>query len=123
VTAESANNVTIFDLAKRAAVGTVEVESRPRVVVFSADGRRAYISCEIAATVLVVDTASRARIARIELAAPEKPEGTVFSPDRKSYFVATSHGNSIAVIDAATNKIESRIPVGQRPWGIAITAE
>jgi YVTN family beta-propeller protein len=27
------------------------------------------------------------------------------------------------VIDAATNRIESRIPVGQRPWGIAITAD
>jgi YVTN family beta-propeller protein len=37
--------------------------------------------------------------------------------------VATGRGNSVAVVDASSNKLLDMIPVGQRPWGIALTPD
>jgi len=37
--------------------------------------------------------------------------------------VATGRGNCVAVIDAENQKLLSLIPVGQRPWGIALTSD
>ncbi|MFP5285966.1 MAG: hypothetical protein ACLGI9_09540, partial [Thermoanaerobaculia bacterium] len=38
-------------------------------------------------------------------------------------YVANGHGNSVAVIDAAARKVVRTIPVGQRPWGIAVSRD
>ena len=47
----------------------------------------------------------------------------MLSPDESRLYVATGRGNSVAVIDTATNRVERFIAVGQRPWGIAITPD
>jgi PQQ-dependent catabolism-associated beta-propeller protein len=122
VTGETSNTVTVFEMKSRRAVRTIPTDQRPRVVVFSSDGKRAYVSCEVAATLLVLDAASGSRLARVAFEGAEKPEGIAFAPDRKSYWVATSHGHSVAIVNAETNAIQARVPVGQRPWGVAMTA-
>src|SRR5207237_7018851 len=117
---EATNSVSVIDLASPRVVATVAVDQRPRVAQFSPDGSRAYISCEIGASVLVLDAGTRRRLARVALSAPEKAEGIAFSKDGDYFYVATSHGNTVAVVNAKTNRIEARIPTGKRPWGIAI---
>jgi YVTN family beta-propeller protein len=42
------------------------------------------------------------------------------SPDGSTVYVATGRGNSVAVLEAETLAERARIPVGQRPWGIAL---
>ena len=38
-------------------------------------------------------------------------------------YVANGHGNSVAVIDAKAWKVVEVIPVGRRPWGVAVSAD
>ena len=45
------------------------------------------------------------------------------SPDGKRVYVATGRGNSVAVIDGEHLTLITLIPVGQRPWGIALTPD
>ena len=45
------------------------------------------------------------------------------SPDGRRIYVANGHANSVSVIDAASETLTATIPVGKRPWGIAITPD
>jgi YVTN family beta-propeller protein len=37
--------------------------------------------------------------------------------------VANGHGNSVTIIDAKAWKVAAIIPVGRRPWGVALSAD
>jgi YVTN family beta-propeller protein len=49
------------------------------------------------------------------------PIGLALSGDGKSLYVALSRLNSIGVIDIATQKLVSQIPVGNAPYGITVS--
>jgi YVTN family beta-propeller protein len=49
--------------------------------------------------------------------------GVVVSPDGKTLYVATGHGNSVSVIDMAAQKVTKVVAVGKRPWGLALTPD
>ena len=50
--------------------------------------------------------------------------GLALSPDGKTLYVTMGRGESVAVIDVATRKVERLIDsVGSRPWGIAVSAD
>ena len=38
-------------------------------------------------------------------------------------YVATGRGNSVAIIDGESLTFLQYIPVGQRPWGVALSAD
>ena len=100
---------------------SVNVGKRPRDLAFTPDGKRAYVTSEVGGTVWVIDVPTEKAIKVIELPKDSKPMGVVVSPDAKRVFVANGRGGTVSVIDAATNAVVSTIPVGQRPWGIALT--
>ncbi|HET7813336.1 MAG TPA: GH92 family glycosyl hydrolase [Candidatus Baltobacteraceae bacterium] len=56
------------------------------------------------------------------VAAGKEPRDAVFSPDRKTLYVADRGGQSLAIVDAATMKA-SFVKVGQSPDGTAISAD
>ena len=97
--------------------------ARPRGVLFNRGGTRAYVTSEVAGSVNVMDARAHRVIAHIKLGGAHHPVGLVLGPDEKRLYVATGRGNSVAVIDTATNRIERFIAVGQRPWGIAISRD
>jgi YVTN family beta-propeller protein len=35
-------------------------------------------------------------------------------------YTANGPSNDVSVVDAATRQVIARIPVGQRPWGVAV---
>jgi YVTN family beta-propeller protein len=45
------------------------------------------------------------------------------SPDGRELYVSTGRGNSVVVIDTATDKLVATIPVGERVWGIALSPD
>ena len=71
----------------------------------------------------VVDAVHHKVLRAIKLPPTAKPVGVVLSPDGKKIYVANGHGNSVSVIDAATEKLTATLPVGKRPWGIAVTRD
>jgi len=78
--------------------------------------------------VSVIDATEHNVVGTIELpkgddTSPLKPKGIVVSPDAKTIYVATGRGNSVAVIDAQSQKLVQLIPVGQRPWGLELSPD
>jgi YVTN family beta-propeller protein len=44
-------------------------------------------------------------------------------PDGKRVYVSNGGEASVSVIDTATNAIVATVPVGQRPWNMALTPD
>ena len=81
------------------------------------DGRELYVTCEAAYAVIVVDTATRRKVAEIPVGG--QPMDVTFSPDGRRAFVSNRLDDSVSVIDAAeTRKVVATIPVGDEPHGV-----
>jgi YVTN family beta-propeller protein len=44
-------------------------------------------------------------------------------PDGKKVFVSNGGDANVMVIDTGSNKVVGNIPVGQRPWNMAVTPD
>jgi DNA-binding beta-propeller fold protein YncE len=88
----------------------------------SPDGRLAYVPVygdsgvgrpgSDGRTIDVVDLASHARVATIDLGRPERPHAAHFGRDGRLY-VTTELTRTITVVDPRTNAVVDRIPTGQ----------
>ena len=105
------------------------VDSRPRVAEFTADGSQVWVSAEIGGTVTVIDPKTRKILGKIEFEIPGvnqdaiQPVGVRITKDGKRAFVALGPANRVAVVDAATFKVERYLLVGQRVWQLAFTPD
>ena len=75
--------------------------------------------------ITVIDQATLAVTGHIPLGEAEGGQGQgpavmVATPDNKKLYTANWSGNSISVVDVATNAVTS-IPLGGRPWAIAMS--
>jgi YVTN family beta-propeller protein len=100
-----------------------KVGTRPRDLAYTPDGTRAYVSCELDASLYRMpipqgDPAQQLIKLRIEA----RPMGVVFDAGRHLLYVSTGRGGTVAVIDPQKARLVAEIPVGARPWGIALTA-
>jgi len=50
----------------------------------------------------------------------ESPRALILDPEGRKIYVVNSGSNTVSVIDKTTKKEERTIPVGKRPYGIAI---
>ena len=46
-----------------------------------------------------------------------------FTPDEKLLFVTNGVSNDVSVIDVAAQRVIKSIPVGELPWGVAISQQ
>jgi YVTN family beta-propeller protein len=123
ITSESSSSVSVIDTQSGQVVKQFLVGARPREAAFTADSARAYVTAENGNVVSVVDTRDHSVVKTISLPGQLKPKGVVVSADGKRVYVATGRGNSVAVIDGEHLTLITLIPVGQRPWGIALTPD
>jgi YVTN family beta-propeller protein len=75
-----------------------------------------YVTCEAASSVVVVDTATRGKVAEIPVGG--QPMDVTFSPDGRRAFVSNRLDDSVSVIDVGTRKVVATIPVGDEPHGV-----
>lgn len=71
--AESADSIDIFDVARGELAASVRVGDRPRGIGFLPDGSRAYVAAENADLVAVIDTRTREVIARVKAGKRSRP--------------------------------------------------
>lgn len=57
------------------------------------------------------------------IAVGQGPVGVAVSPDGKHVYVANSAGNTVSVIDTASNSITATIPVGDGPVAVAVSPD
>ena len=88
------------------------VDSRPRFAEFKPDGSELWVSSEVGGTVSVIDPVKQVVTQKIAFDVPGlrkeqiQPVGIRFTPDGKLAFVALGPANRVAVIDAATKKVD-----------------
>ena len=49
--------------------------------------------------------------------------GVMLDPRRERLYLSTGRGGTVAVVDMRGPKLVAEIPVGPRPWGIALSAD
>jgi YVTN family beta-propeller protein len=122
------NSVSFFDLRadRNRRVATVPVQLEPNGVVFSPNGRKAYVANTISGTVSVIN----ANIANGLISAPSmhipvgtEPYSLVLTPNGTRLYVANARSNNISVINTATDTVIATINTTNflQPRGLAIT--
>lgn len=124
VTNESDNSVSIIDTGTLKVVRSVRVGLRPRDVAFTADGAAVYVSGEFDASVYRIAVPGGEPVVRlVQLRKEARPMAVVRDHARNRLYVSTGRGGTVAVIDLADSKLVAEIPVGTRPWGIALSKD
>ncbi len=123
VTCEEKGEVFVIEPTQQRVLAKIEVGGRPRSVAFLPDGSRAYVACESGGFLAVLDAKVHSLLQKIDLAKGALPMGTVVSRDGKELYVTTGRGNSVSIVDTATNAVAATIPVGGRAWGIALSPD
>jgi YVTN family beta-propeller protein len=114
VTCEEDNEVYAVDTTTLKVVGRMKTAARPRSIAFTKDGSAAFVTDENAATVTILNPAKHAVAGAIVL---PRPAGT-------HVLVSLGRARAVAVIDAAAKKLVRTIEnVGDRPWGIDVSAD
>jgi len=124
VTSETDSTVSIIDSSSLKVLKTVHVGLRPRDVAFTPDSKAAYVSGEGDASLSRVPIPSGEPVTRLlQLSQTARPMGVVFDAAHKRVYVSTGRGGTVAVVqeDGAGAKLLKEIPVGARPWGIALS--
>jgi YVTN family beta-propeller protein len=131
VASTTSNLVDVVDTATNARIQTIEVGMEPVAVAVRPDGLQVWVSNHVSDSVSVIDTdpASPSYHHVIETITQsdaaggttfDEPVGIAFASNTKAY-VALSSKNDIAVVDAATYAVASRIHVtAQEPRAIAV---
>ncbi|MFH0980510.1 MAG: multiheme c-type cytochrome [Planctomycetota bacterium] len=88
----------------------------PLNLALSPDGKELYVACEASNTVVVVEVATRQRVAEIETGG--QPTDVTFSPDGARAYVTHRLDDSLAVVDTRTRRVLRTIPVGDEPHGV-----
>lgn len=121
--------VSIVDLATNRVQQTLNPNdggAPPDGIVYSREGQQLFMSDTNGEIIVAsVDSAGQLTLSN-KIALPtlgggtSYPIGLALSDDGKSLYVALSRLNSIGVIDIATQKLVSQIPVGNAPYGIVV---
>jgi len=81
----------------------------------------AYVPNEGSGTLSVIDTTTDLVVA--EIAAGQKPRGTVISVDGRRAYVSDQPNNQLVIIDLATRRQAGTIPLGESPEGVGISPD
>ncbi len=107
-----------------AIAGEVPVGRTPGFVAIAPNGKFAYVANRAAGVVTVVDTAVDKVVATIPI--PDgPPQYLAFAPDGSRLYVSVFNDadrsiNRVAVLDTQTNTVLTTIPVGTRPYALAV---
>ncbi|MFE4588268.1 YncE family protein [Streptomyces laurentii] len=132
VTDFGADTVTFVDPA-RGPLASVRVGTAPYGLAVGADGRAWVATAE---GVAVVDTRTRARLARVPYRTATGPVttgeyrgggmGIALSPDGRRVYVGVNvpGGNgTLEIVDTRTLKVVDRVPVGRRPFDVDVSRD
>jgi YVTN family beta-propeller protein len=91
---------------------------QPMGIVFSKDGKLAFVAIGRANRLAVVDTGTFEVKAFILIG--QRPWHMALSPDGSKLYTANGLTNDMTVIDVPSLKAEKSVPVGRLPWGVVI---
>jgi PQQ-dependent catabolism-associated beta-propeller protein len=124
VSAEVGGTVSVIDAQNRTIIRKINFDIpgiqpeliQPVGIVFSKDGKVAFVALSHANRIAVVDTSTLAPTTYILVG--ERPWHMALDPDGSKLYVANGNTNDLTVIDTASLKAIRSVNVGQLPWGV-----
>jgi gliding motility-associated-like protein len=119
VPVSSTNSIAVIDPATNNVIQTIPIGATPVVMVLSPDGSTAYVatistsSYPYPSSVLVVNMATNKVIATMPVGAASN--GISITPDGSFVYVVNTETNDVAVINTLTNKVVTKVNVGNSP--------
>ncbi len=111
-------SVSVINIFDKRVVHTFNVQTkRSNRLKFTPDGRLVLISDLDAGTLLVLQRSTFKELKRVQLG--REPAGILVAPDSARAYVAVTADNNVAVVNLRTFDIETRIPTGTGPDGMA----
>ena len=128
VTNEADNSVSIIDAERQAVVRSIVVGKRPRSVAFTSDGKYAYVTGEFDASLYRIRIPEGDPVERVaQFDAKARPMTVLLDEPRKRLYVSTGRGGTVAILEPSgggeTARLVKEIPVGTRPWGMALSSD
>jgi YVTN family beta-propeller protein len=121
---QNSNTISVISTGTHAVVNTIAVSTFPTGLAVNNDGSRVYVSA--GSNIAVVNTATNSQVAAIPIgSAFSTPGGLAVSPDGTRVYAAISgpSDNAIAVIDATSNTLITKVSVGKNPFGIVVSPD
>src|SRR6185503_15941842 len=124
-TNESDNAVSVIDARTLKVVRSVPVGKRPRDIAFAHDSSFAFVSGELDASLYRLGLQGEEPAKRVlQLRQEALPMALVLDASRHRLYMSTGRGGTVAVIDVKNDpQLLAEVPVGTRPWGIALSAD
>lgn len=125
VSNESDNSVSVIDARTLKVTSHVTVGKRPRDMAFTSDGKTAYVSGEMDASLYRMGVPTGAVERVLQLRKEARPMAVLLDERRKRLYASTGRGGTVAVADLGKDSVTlvKEIPVGARPWGMALSAD
>ena len=126
VTSETDSTIAIVDTTSLEVLKAAPVGMRPRDLAFTPDSKTVFVSGEGDASLSRVPIPAGEPVTRVlQLRKEARPMGVVFDAARKRIYMSTGRGGTIAVAEQEGDgqKLLKEIPVGARPWGIALSGD
>ena len=126
--ASGGGSLSVIDTANNTAFATIPTGEYSMGVAFHPNGSRAYVanwSTEGTVTVInnAVNGGSVATTIKLASGTGTSPIDLAISADGSRLYTANYRGNSVSVINTATNQVAASIPVGAGPRGVAISPD
>lgn len=93
----------------------------PLNLTFRPHSTELWVTCESGNVVSIVDTATRRKVAEIQVG--DAPTDVAFTPDGRRAFVSNRESDTVTVIDAAARRVTSTLQAGDEPHGVLTDAE
>jgi len=130
VTNESDHAVSVIDARTLKVLRSVQVGQRPRDIAFTPDSATAYVSGEFDASLYRIGLQGDEPASRVlQLRKEARPMALVMDAARQRLYMSTGRGGTAAVIaltkrgPAGAPQLLVEVPVGTRPWGMALSAD
>lgn len=120
VTAQSADAVSVVDLATMKTVATLPIGGKPAGVAVSRDGARVYVTSPDGQFITVIDARARTALKKIPLKGA--PLGIAVSPDGKRVYATLAYDRLLVEIDPEQG-VTRELGVGAMASGVAVTPD
>ena len=117
-----ADGLVIIDTTATEPTRRIVLGKSPEGIGMSADRRLIAAAVEESNSVVLIDAATRRKLADIKVRG-KNPEHAVFSPDGRWLLVSAEEAEQVDLIDVKARRQVAQIPVGKRPRGIGFTPD
>ena len=121
VIATNEGSGTVSVIEGTAVVATIPVGNRPRGLVVSRDGKRAYVALGKDDAVGVIDLEARRVVDKIPVGTD--PEQVALSSDGRTVYVSNEALDSATAVSVDGHATHFRVPVGKEPEGVSVSPD